>query len=217
MCASHLEGNAFTGPIPDFMATLSKLDTLWLFGNQLSGAIPASLGNLKLMQSLRLEGNRLSGAIPDSLGSLPKLFSFHVENNAGLTGTLPRFAANIDCGAAGTQLCLATGVTASFCKLPFCDPSANVATSSASATSAGPSPTTIVGDSAASSSSSSSTLSTGAIAGIVAAGAVVFIAGVFLVARARKRAAEDAGRGYSLPSHKRGDRRAVVEVGGPRV
>ena len=62
-----LNGNRFTGPIPDHLAELTKLVVLNLADNELNGSIPMALGDLNLLDGVYLAGNQLIGCMPDRL------------------------------------------------------------------------------------------------------------------------------------------------------
>ena len=83
--ALYLGGNDLTGPIPDELGSLLKLESLDLGGNDLTGPVPSWLGNLVQLRFLFLGGNPLTGPIPDELGSLLKLESLDLGGN-DLTG-----------------------------------------------------------------------------------------------------------------------------------
>ncbi|KAI7724833.1 hypothetical protein M8C21_006947, partial [Ambrosia artemisiifolia] len=67
-----LSGKNLTGSIPSDLTKLTGLEQLWLDGNALTGPIPDFTGcpNLKI---IHLENNQLSGDLPSSLADLPNL------------------------------------------------------------------------------------------------------------------------------------------------
>ena len=65
--------NKLTGPIPESLGNLQKLEELNLYSNQLTGPIPESLGKLQTLERLYLDSNQLTGPIPESLGNLQSL------------------------------------------------------------------------------------------------------------------------------------------------
>ncbi|KAK4790768.1 hypothetical protein SAY86_031181 [Trapa natans] len=77
----YLFGNRITGPIPDSIGKLLKLEELALFENRLSGAVPSSLGNLENLNSLLLYSNQLSGEVPGSLANLTRLVHVDIHGN----------------------------------------------------------------------------------------------------------------------------------------
>ncbi|KAJ0735926.1 putative protein kinase RLK-Pelle-LRR-I-1 family [Helianthus annuus] len=79
-----LSGKNLTGSIPSELTKFTSLEQLWLDGNALTGPIPDFTGcpNLKI---IHLENNQLSGDLPSSLADLPNLSQLYVQNNL-LTG-----------------------------------------------------------------------------------------------------------------------------------
>jgi hypothetical protein len=55
---------ALTGSLPSTLGNLESMEQMWLYSNQLTGQIPASLGNLGAMRILQLEGNSFTGSMP---------------------------------------------------------------------------------------------------------------------------------------------------------
>ncbi|XP_076917760.1 putative LRR receptor-like serine/threonine-protein kinase At1g67720 [Bidens hawaiensis] len=82
-----LSGKNLTGGIPSELTKLTSLEQLWLDGNALTGPIPDFTGcpNLKI---IHLENNKLSGDLPPSLADLPNLSQLYLQNNL-LTGEVP--------------------------------------------------------------------------------------------------------------------------------
>eukprot|EP00522_Entomoneis_paludosa_P018882 CAMPEP_0172441012 /NCGR_PEP_ID=MMETSP1065-20121228/1594_1 /TAXON_ID=265537 /ORGANISM="Amphiprora paludosa, Strain CCMP125" /LENGTH=916 /DNA_ID=CAMNT_0013190151 /DNA_START=270 /DNA_END=3020 /DNA_ORIENTATION=- len=102
--------NRIGGNIPAELATLSKVETLWLFSNALSGSIPDEVGNMPalivfdvynndlsgglptmflnnpMLEVLTLSDNPFGGEIPDEYG-LFEIYSLSIEN-CGLTGAI---------------------------------------------------------------------------------------------------------------------------------
>jgi hypothetical protein len=62
--------------LADMYASLVHTASLHLNGNAFTGTIPDELGALTLLTSLALEGNELSGLIPISLGFMRSLGRF---------------------------------------------------------------------------------------------------------------------------------------------
>ncbi|KAI3965091.1 hypothetical protein MKX01_014022 [Papaver californicum] len=77
-----LDGNSFTGPIPDFTAC-KDLKIIHLENNLLTGEMPSSLTNLQKLKELYLQDNMLSGAIPSGLLLNQKLV-FNYSGNPDL-------------------------------------------------------------------------------------------------------------------------------------
>lgn len=76
----HLNGNQFTGPIPD-LSGLSSAVQVYLHGNQLTWPIPATLAGLTSATHLELSSNQLTWPIPTQLSSLTNLSVFSVAVN----------------------------------------------------------------------------------------------------------------------------------------
>ncbi len=57
----------FTGTIPESLGNLGLMQQMWLYGNELTGEIPASLGNLTFMGIFEVEGNNLSDSMPQTI------------------------------------------------------------------------------------------------------------------------------------------------------
>ncbi|KAJ9162610.1 hypothetical protein P3X46_022369 [Hevea brasiliensis] len=99
----YLQGNLFSGEIPEFLFTLQDLVRLNLGENNFTGAISVGFGNFTRLRTLYLENNRLSGSIPDL--KLEKLEQFNVSNNL-LNGSVPeRFKAFNSSSFLGNSLC----------------------------------------------------------------------------------------------------------------
>lgn len=93
-----LGGYGIEGEIPEWMGggNWHELEVLALDGNDFSGLIPQSLGNLIWLDSLNLANNSLSGEIPASLvdigrvePDLTMLGSLVLSGNNDLTGQIP--------------------------------------------------------------------------------------------------------------------------------
>ncbi|KAF4398958.1 hypothetical protein G4B88_023552 [Cannabis sativa] len=65
----NLDSNIFSGPLPEFHASLSN------------GSIPKSLQSLSKLKHLSISNNQLSGSLPTSLGSLANLEDFRIDSN----------------------------------------------------------------------------------------------------------------------------------------
>ena len=84
----YLLRNKLSGPIPESIGKLSKLEEIILSENRFSGSLPLSLGNLKNLNRLLLDSNQFSGAIPDSLVNLTILVVLDLHHNY-LNGHMP--------------------------------------------------------------------------------------------------------------------------------
>ncbi|GJU91491.1 probable LRR receptor-like serine/threonine-protein kinase [Tanacetum coccineum] len=82
-----LSSKNITGSIPSDLTKFSSLEELWLEGNAFTGSIPDFSGcpNLRI---IHLENNQLSGHIPSSLANLPNLSRLYLQNNL-LSGHVP--------------------------------------------------------------------------------------------------------------------------------
>ena len=83
-----------TGQIPQGLANLSSLNSLWLGRNRLSGEIPTWLSEIRNLQFLDLSDNQLTGAIPTDVADLSILVYLYLHNN-NLTGTVPSELGNL--------------------------------------------------------------------------------------------------------------------------
>jgi Leucine-rich repeat (LRR) protein len=83
-----LEDNQLSGPLPEGLDALSKLEGFELQNNQLNGTIPSDLGNLAKLESLYLYSNQLVGGIPPELGDLSNLEYLRLHDNE-LCGDIP--------------------------------------------------------------------------------------------------------------------------------
>lgn len=82
----YLQGNEFSGLVPDFLFQLHDLVRLNLASNNFSGEISLGFNNLTRLKTLFLENNHLAGSIPDL--KIP-LDQFNVSNNQ-LNGSVPK-------------------------------------------------------------------------------------------------------------------------------
>lgn len=107
------KGN-LTGPIPDEIGNLSKLNQLNLSNQNINGDIPSTINNLTELRELVLYGNQLSGSVPamnlpnlgylklnDNLfseidegnGNCPNLILIELQNNQ-IAGNIPSYFGN---------------------------------------------------------------------------------------------------------------------------
>jgi Leucine-rich repeat (LRR) protein len=59
--------NSLTGTIPTTLGQLTGMTQMWLYSNQLTGPVPSQLGNLKAMTILQVEGNMFAGTMPTEI------------------------------------------------------------------------------------------------------------------------------------------------------
>ena len=78
----------FIGAIPAAIGNLASLDYLNLSRNQLSGELPVELGNLTNLNCLWLCWNQFTGAIPEEIGNLTGLTQLRLLDNQ-FTGEIP--------------------------------------------------------------------------------------------------------------------------------
>ncbi|KAK4707692.1 hypothetical protein R3W88_028617 [Solanum pinnatisectum] len=97
-----LDGNNFSGPIPQALSTASLI-SLDLSYNNLSGNLPVWLGNISSLASLALSGNHLRGHIPPDYCRLERLEVLDLSEN-NLIGAIP----SCFIGAIPPQLCHAS-------------------------------------------------------------------------------------------------------------
>ncbi|KAJ0984537.1 hypothetical protein J5N97_002893 [Dioscorea zingiberensis] len=83
----NLTNFGLTGSLPQSIARLTAVKSIWLGGNKLHGPIP-DMSSLKHLVSLHLEDNQFSGLVPPSLEKIEKLQELYLENN-NLRGELP--------------------------------------------------------------------------------------------------------------------------------
>nr|GMD60781.1 receptor-like protein 12 [Ipomoea batatas] len=82
----YLKG--LTGPFPNFLFQLPRIQNIFIVDNKLSGRIPETIGKLTQVLSLSFEGNRFTGPIPSSVGELTQLTELNFGGNL-LTGRIP--------------------------------------------------------------------------------------------------------------------------------
>ncbi|XVF18361.1 hypothetical protein REPUB_Repub11eG0014800 [Reevesia pubescens] len=93
----HLQGNKFTGSVPNAILNSSTLSVLNLRDNSLSGKIPALIGAVPGLRILLLGNNRFSGLIPRELCQLIEISIMDLSNNS-FSGSIPSCFSNITFG-----------------------------------------------------------------------------------------------------------------------
>jgi hypothetical protein len=83
--------NSLTGTIPSTLGQLPVLLQMWLYSNQLTGPVPSQLGNLKAMKILQVEGNMLTGTMPAEICA-NTMFPSQILTVLGADCTDPGFA-----------------------------------------------------------------------------------------------------------------------------
>ncbi|KAJ9177878.1 hypothetical protein P3X46_009809 [Hevea brasiliensis] len=87
---NNQERNGMSGSI-DVIAKMTSLRQLWLQGNSFTGTIPENIGGLSLLKDLNLNGNQLVGFVPQGLADMV-LDNLDLNNNH-LMGPIPTFKA----------------------------------------------------------------------------------------------------------------------------
>lgn len=98
----HLQGNKFSGSLPENFSNVSFLLTLDIRDNNFSGNIPITIDAASNMRVLLLAGNRLSGLVPNQLCKLEKISLLDLSNNL-LSGSIPRCFKDIAFGKIGAS------------------------------------------------------------------------------------------------------------------
>nr|AIG55996.1 secreted protein [Achlya hypogyna] len=81
------EGNALTGSVPSWVATLPQLQVLNFNLNNLTGGLPASITDAPQLTELSLHGNFLDGPLPDGM-DIPPFELLDLGSNF-FTGSIP--------------------------------------------------------------------------------------------------------------------------------
>jgi hypothetical protein len=80
--------NRFSGPIPERIGQLSKLERLRIYNHLLTGPIAQSFAKLNSLVVLNLSSHQLSGPIPEFIGFLSSLAVIELQKNT-FTGRIP--------------------------------------------------------------------------------------------------------------------------------
>jgi hypothetical protein len=81
--------SGFTGPLPDSLGNLKRLERLEVRSNAFSGVIPAALSGLDALTHLDLRFNALTGTIPAELSSLADTVKEAYFQGSRLEGIMP--------------------------------------------------------------------------------------------------------------------------------
>ncbi|CAD6202380.1 unnamed protein product [Miscanthus lutarioriparius] len=82
-----LKNHGLSGSLPDSIANLTGVKTIYLSGNNLSGPIP-DLSSMHTLTAVRLDSNQFSGTIKPSMEKLVDLKELYLNYN-NLTGKIP--------------------------------------------------------------------------------------------------------------------------------
>lgn len=86
----NIGGNNFTpGRIPTGIASLVRLEALFMANCQLTGTLPTWLGHMSELRQLDLQRNALSGSIPNEISECQVLLYLNLKDNEHLTGKIP--------------------------------------------------------------------------------------------------------------------------------
>jgi Leucine-rich repeat (LRR) protein len=91
----YAESNDFSGTIPDWVCSVTKMERFFLEGNVLSGAIPPCIRKWSNLEKLSLADNLLEGTLPDDLGVLFQNLTILTLRGNYLTGPLPTSIQNL--------------------------------------------------------------------------------------------------------------------------
>ncbi|VAH98846.1 unnamed protein product [Triticum turgidum subsp. durum] len=84
-----IEGNSFTGSIPNHVGNLStQLITFRAGRNKLTGGLPATFSNLSNLEWLDISNNLLTEAIPESITTMKNLVLLNLSRNS-ILGPIP--------------------------------------------------------------------------------------------------------------------------------
>ena len=98
----YLQGNNFTGSLPNAFLNSSFLRALDIKDNSLSGNIPLEIGSLYRLKVLMLVGNHFSGFIPNQLCQLNEIGLLDLSRNS-FSGSIPSCLGNITFGKTGVN------------------------------------------------------------------------------------------------------------------
>ncbi|KAL4591566.1 hypothetical protein LXL04_004535 [Taraxacum kok-saghyz] len=73
-----IEGNRFSGSIPQEIVNMKNLQKLILVSNEFSGQLPDGLGKLTNLTDMRLSDNNFTGKIPDYISNWTQIEKLHM-------------------------------------------------------------------------------------------------------------------------------------------
>jgi len=77
----YLSKNELSGPIPETVGGMTRVQQIWLDDNMLTGGIPVGIGDLPNLVELLLSENQLTGGLPAELANAPLLNNLQLDNN----------------------------------------------------------------------------------------------------------------------------------------
>jgi Leucine Rich Repeat len=76
-----LQNNSLTGPVPDSIYNLTKLERLYLDRTELEGEIPTAIAQLTNLEQYRLYSSKFGGTLPAEVFALAQLVELNIRNN----------------------------------------------------------------------------------------------------------------------------------------
>ncbi|KMZ59246.1 putative Protein kinase [Zostera marina] len=89
-----LDDNSLTGELPDFLWTLTEMETMTLSGNDFDGLLSPEIRNMKYIKKLELARNQFSGNIPNYFWNLTNLEILNLYDNS-FEGSIPSSIGNL--------------------------------------------------------------------------------------------------------------------------
>jgi Leucine-rich repeat (LRR) protein len=90
----YADGNDFTGPVPSWVCSMSKLQELSISSNHLTGTVPECIGYMPSLKTIRLSNNQLDGPVPNSLMNSSSLEEVYFGHN-NLQGFTAKFESGV--------------------------------------------------------------------------------------------------------------------------
>eukprot|EP00039_Didymoeca_costata_P030340 m.29080 g.29080 ORF g.29080 m.29080 type:complete len:981 (+) comp8062_c0_seq1:266-3208(+) len=91
----ELEQNEFTGTISPAIGNLKKMKLLYIFKNQFDGKLPEELWSLTSLENLDISDNRFAGQLSENIGQLQNLQVINTTNN-NFVGPVPKSIYNLE-------------------------------------------------------------------------------------------------------------------------